>query len=120
MGPRRRTAWAGARHPLATALAAGLFPASVLGVSPNDPAAAGGPPTKVIVTFHQKPGRAAEHAIIAAGGHVRFSYTIIPALAATVPVQAVEGLRHNPLVEAIEADGQITILSDDTHGRPRV
>ena len=114
MGPHRRTGRRALATLLATALAAGLLPASVLGASPNDPAAAGGPPTKVIVTFHQKPGQAAEHAIVAAGGQVRFRYTIIPALAATVPAQAVEGLRHNPLVEAVETDGHVTILSDDT------
>ncbi len=98
---------------LATALATALLPAAALAVSP-DAATAGGPPAKVIVTFRAHPGKAAEQAITAAGGHVRFRYTIIPALAASVPTQAIEGLRHNPLVKAVEADGQVTILGDDT------
>jgi subtilisin len=98
---------------LATALAASLLPAAALAVS-SDAATAGGPPTKVIVTFRARPGKAAEQAIAAAGGNVRFRYTIIPALAASVPAQAIEGLRHNPLVKAVEADGQVTILGDDT------
>ncbi len=98
---------------LAIALMAALLPGAVLAVSP-DPATTGGPPAKVIVTFRAHPGKAAEQAIVTAGGHVRFRYTIIPAIAATVPVQALEGLRHNPLVKAVEADGQVTILGDDT------
>jgi subtilisin len=98
---------------LATALTAALPPGAVLAVSP-DTATAGGPPAKVIVTFRAHPGKAAEQAIVTAGGHVRFRFTIIPALAATVPAQAIEGLRHNPFVKAVEADGQVTILGDDT------
>jgi subtilisin family serine protease len=77
---------------------------------------AGGPaPTKAIVTFRAPPGRAAEALIRQAGGEVRFRYTIIPAMAVTVPAQAIDGLRHNPLVEAIELDGTVTILD---HGTP--
>ena len=97
---------------LATALATAM-PAAGLAVSP-DTATAGGPLAKVIVTFRAHPGKAAEQAIDTAGGHVRFRYTIIPAIAATVPVQAIEGLRHNPRVESVEADGQVSILGNDT------
>jgi subtilisin family serine protease len=63
---------------------------------------------KVIVRFKAPPGAAGERAIENAGGKVRFRYTIVPSLAATMPLAALDGLRHNPNVADIELDGHLT------------
>src|SRR3989344_5961838 len=61
----------------------------------------------VFVSFDKTPG-VVEHAIVErAGGTVRFSYTIVPAVAASVPEAAIKGLLHNPNVTAVELDGAV-------------
>ena len=61
----------------------------------------------VFVSFDKTPG-VAEHAMVErAGGTVRFSYTIVPAVAASVPEAAIKGLLSNPNVTAVELDGTV-------------
>jgi subtilisin family serine protease len=99
---------------LVALLAAIAAPASTLAAPPAGAAApegpAGGPEAgrvKALVTFHAPPGRAAEGAIAAASGSVRFRFSIIPTLAVEVPAAALDGLRRNPLVAAVELDHRI-------------
>src|SRR3990167_1126324 len=61
----------------------------------------------VFVSFDKTPG-VSEHAMVErAGGTVRFSYTIVPAVAASVPEAAIKGLLSNPNVTAVELDGTV-------------
>ena len=50
--------------------------------------------------------------IKAHGGNVKYEYTIIPAVAAELPPQAIDALSKNPKIAFIEPDGQAQILAD--------
>jgi hypothetical protein len=65
---------------------------------------------KVIIAFHEQPGPAEEALVRAFGGSVKFTYNIVPAIAATLPMVALEGLSRNPKVARIEADVEIHAL----------
>lgn len=67
---------------------------------------------KIIIAFHEQPGPSEEGLIRAFGGTVKFTYNIVPAIAATVPAAALEGLSRNPRIKLIEPDGEIHALSD--------
>lgn len=67
---------------------------------------------KVIIAFHEQPGPAEEGLIRAFGGSVKFTYTIVPAIAATLPEAALEGLSRNPKVARIEEDVEIHALGE--------
>lgn len=75
--------------------------------APNE-AAIGGPKDddgqQVLIGFRRAPGQAEEAIVRAAGGEVRYSYRLIPAIAAWIPAQALDGLSHNPNVTVIEPD----------------
>jgi len=65
------------------------------------------PKVDVFISFHNTPG-AAEHALVErAGGTVRYSYNIVPAVAASVPESAIQGLLNNPKVTSVELDGAV-------------
>jgi subtilisin len=51
--------------------------------------------------------------IKAHGGNVKYEYTIIPAVAAELPPQAIDALSKNPKIAFIEPDGQAQILADE-------
>ncbi|OGF51752.1 hypothetical protein A3I27_03720 [Candidatus Giovannonibacteria bacterium RIFCSPLOWO2_02_FULL_43_11b] len=58
----------------------------------------------VFISFQNTPG-AAEHALVErAGGTVRYSYSITPAVAASIPETAIQGLLKNPKITSIESD----------------
>ncbi len=53
------------------------------------------------------------------GGRVHFRYAhAIKGFAATLPAQALEGIRHNPNVDYIEADGIVTITTNTQNNPP--
>ena len=64
----------------------------------------------VIVTFKQSPGPSDQNAFQALGGQVEHSFSVIPAFAGRVPVQALDGLRKNPRVNSIELDRVVQAL----------
>ncbi|MFH1087835.1 MAG: S8 family peptidase [Chloroflexota bacterium] len=61
-------------------------------------------PVDVIVLFYQPPGPAETALIESLGGTVRRVYTIIPAMAATVPPSGIDTLRRDPRVESVDED----------------
>ena len=66
----------------------------------------------VFISFHNAPG-VAEHALVnRAGGTVRYSYNIVPAVAASVPESAIQGLLNHSKVTSVELDG--TVYAVDT------
>jgi len=62
---------------------------------------------RVIIGF-EKPPQAAEQALIkGAGGKIKTTYRMIPAIAAQVPEKAIEALKKNPNVTEIEMDTKV-------------
>jgi len=87
-----------------------LLVVSILASSVATIGAAPGPQSgrvKVLIGFTRQPGPAQEALVRGIGGTIRYSYHLVPAIAATVPEQAIEGLRRNPNVTAVELDGQV-------------
>jgi subtilisin len=80
---------------------------------------------KVLIKFRSLPGPAEEALVRALGGKVRFTYRIVPAIAATVPEPAINALRSNPRITVVEPDVKIHILDyaselDNTWGVKRI
>lgn len=61
----------------------------------------------VFVSFDRTPGPAEEKLVRAFGGTVSYTYSITPAIAASVPEAAIKGLLNNPRVTAVEMDGPV-------------
>jgi hypothetical protein len=61
---------------------------------------------KVLVGFRNRPGAAERAVIETAGGTVDRAFTLVNAVAARVPPQALQGLARNPLVSVVEPDGE--------------
>jgi subtilisin len=62
---------------------------------------------EVLIGFPDRPGQSDEALVHAAGGRVRYRYHLVNAIAASVPLAALEGLSRNPRVSVIEPDGQV-------------
>ena len=63
--------------------------------------------TRVLIAF-DKPVGASEQALVRAhGGKIKYSYSIVDAIAATLPTQAIEGLSRNPHVVSVELDDTV-------------
>lgn len=69
---------------------------------------------KVIISFHEAPGQAEKTFIKNAGGIIKHSYKIIPAIAGSVPGPALKGLSKNPKIKIIEMDAEIYALDLST------
>jgi len=72
---------------------------------------------KVIISFDRAPGAAERALVRGAGGDIRHTYNIVPAIAASVPEAAIAGLSRNPNVTSVELDGLVyattTYVADD-------
>ena len=77
-------------------------------------AAPGGPGERidVFIGFDRTPGPAEQALVRRAGGDIQYSYTIVPAIAASVPVASVDALARNPRVQYIEPVIEITLLDE--------
>lgn len=62
---------------------------------------------KVLIGFARQPGPAEEALVRGVGGTIRYTYHLVPAIAATVPERAIDGLRRNPNVTSVDLDGQV-------------
>jgi hypothetical protein len=67
---------------------------------------------KVLISFRQIPGPNERALVRAAGGVIKYSYHLIPGIAATVPEAAIDGLSHNPNVTVIEDDLTVYAVED--------
>lgn len=72
-------------------------------VMTGDPAAL----HKVFIGFLSRPGAREEALVRGAGGRVKYTYHIVPAMAATLPEAAVTALAKNPAVAYIEPDAEV-------------
>ena len=63
--------------------------------------------TRVLIAF-DKPVGPPEHALVRAhGGKIKYSYSIVNAVAALLPAGAIEGLSHNPHVASLDLDDAV-------------
>lgn len=67
----------------------------------------------VFIRFRNRPGPPEEALVRSVGGTVRHRYTIVNAIAARVPSQAIQGLRNNPNVEVVEPDIEAQAIHRD-------
>src|SRR3990172_10071259 len=77
----------------------------------------------VLIGFRSQPGPNEEALVRAFGGQVRHSYHLVSAIAATVPVEALDGLRRNPNVTVVEVDGEVQAIDielDNAWGVKRI
>jgi len=73
----------------------------------------GGPPDgliKVLIGFKEKPGAAQQAMVKGLGGKIKYTYNLIPAIAASVPEVAIEALRGNPNITNVELDSKVFAL----------
>jgi subtilisin len=63
--------------------------------------------TDVIIAFRTAPGAVDEAFVQGVGGRISHRYTIVPAIAASLPAPALAALAANPRVERIEPDGRV-------------
>ncbi len=70
-----------------------------------------GPPgqdrVRVIIGFRNQPGAGEQALIRGAGGTVRHTFWLVPAIAAEVPSVALQGLRNNPNVTNVDLDVEV-------------
>lgn len=57
---------------------------------------------RVFIGFTQRPGPPQEAMVRGLGGEIRYTYHLIPAIAATIPGKAIDALQRNPNVTRIE------------------
>jgi len=77
----------------------------------------GGPPdglVKVLIGFKEKPGAAQQAMVKGVGGKIKYTYNIVPAIAASVPKVAIEALKKNPNVTDVEMDNKVYALQETT------
>jgi subtilisin len=65
-----------------------------------------------LIGFTNKPSQAATDLVKSLGGKISFTYTLIPAIAATMPSSAADALKRNPLVAYVEPDGVAHATAD--------
>jgi hypothetical protein len=78
---------------------------------------------KVFVGFKYPPGKSEDAIVVRAGGKVKYKYTLVPAIAATVPESAIEGLLRSPQVTYIELDDMVYAIDaelDNSWGVKRI
>jgi len=85
-----------------------------------------GPPdglVKVLIGFKEKPGPPEQALVKGLGGKIKYTYNLIPAIAASVPEVAIEPLKKNPNVTNIELDSMVYALDielDNSWGVKRI
>lgn len=61
----------------------------------------------VLIGFKEFPGKSEKALVEKAGGKIKYSYHLVPVIAASVPANAIRGLKHNPHVTYVEPDGDV-------------
>jgi len=100
---------------LLVVILSGLMVSPALGQQPER--------VKVLIGFTHQPGPAEEALVRGVGGTIKYTYHLVPAIAATLPEAAIPGLLANPNVTRIEPDGQVWAIEaelDNTWGVKRI
>ena len=66
----------------------------------------------VFIGFRRTPGPSEQALVRSHGGAIKYSYNIVPAIAASVPQQAIQGLMNNPNVTYVESDAVAYAIDD--------
>jgi subtilisin len=114
-------------HASSSRLVLTLLTAVLLALAASGPAAQqaaqGQRRIDVLITFDSTPGPAEQALVRGLGGQIRFSYSLVPGMAASLPEGAIAALGNHPRVQAIEPDGQIFQYDaelDNTWGVKRI
>ena len=78
---------------------------------------------KVLIAFGRQPGPAEQALVRGMGGSVKYTYHLVPAIAATLPEPAISALVANPHVTRVEPDRQMRALDielDNAWGVTRI
>jgi len=67
---------------------------------------------QVLIGFTQAPGPDEQALIHGAGGTIKYTYRLIPVIAATVPETAIAGLLRNPKVTHVNPDGPVYAIGE--------
>jgi subtilisin len=67
----------------------------------------------VLIGFKQVPGPSERALVRSNGGVIKYSYTLVPAIAASIPEPAIEGLAHNPNVTVVEPDVEVHAIDEE-------
>jgi subtilisin family serine protease len=62
---------------------------------------------RVLIGFDKSVGASEQALVQAFGGKIKYSYSVVNAIAAQIPQSAIEGLSHNPHVSAVEVDDTV-------------
>jgi len=68
---------------------------------------------KVLIGFTRQPGPPEEALVRGIGGTIRYTYHLVPAIAATVPEGAIDGLRRNPNVTSVDLDREVWAIDTE-------
>jgi len=71
------------------------------------------PKVPVIIGFKDTPSQADKNKIRGHSGDIKHSYTIINAIAAKLPEQAIDKIKKNPRVAYVEMDGEVHALGTE-------
>ena len=96
------------------------IPASTLAVAQGQ---GGDNLTRVLIAFDKPVGPSEQALVRAHGGKIKYSYSIVDAIAATLPAGAIEGLSHNPHVTSIDLDDTVYAVDaelDNSWGVKRI
>ncbi len=98
------------------------FVSAVLAIPANDNAV-GLERVPVLIGFTQVPGPSEQALVRGRGGVIKYSYNLVPAIAASIPEAAIQGLLRNPNVTHIDPDIKVYAIDpelDDSWGVKRI
>lgn len=64
----------------------------------------------VLISFRHVPGPSEQALVRSRGGAIKYSYRVVPGIAASMPEKAVAALRASPGITRIEPDGQVNAI----------
>jgi len=111
----KRRVFAIATLVLLVAILSGLMVSPALGQQPER--------VKVLIGFMRQPGPAEQALVRTAGGTIKYTYHLVPAIAASIPEAAIQGLLNNPNITRIELDIAVYAVDaelDNTWGVKRI
>ncbi|TKJ36270.1 MAG: hypothetical protein CEE38_12710 [Planctomycetes bacterium B3_Pla] len=110
-----------AKSMLAGVLVVCLVSAGLAGAANDN---AGGPErVPVLIGFRQAPGPSEQALVRAHGGVIKYTYTLVPGIAASIPKAAIDGLSRNPNVTLVDEDLTVHAIDaelDNTWGVKRI
>ena len=78
---------------------------------------------KVLIAFTGQPGPAEQALVRGVGGDIKYTYHLVPAMAASLPEAAIDGLRKNPIITRVDPDWAVQVVEaelDNTWGVKRI